>query len=57
MLELIGKPEFLAISTPNATTLDLMQAEVAICGGDCKVDEIGIGVGATTVEMAKLLNG
>ncbi len=56
MLERIGRPEFQTISTPNAVTLVQVHSEFASRSHDFVIAEIGVGVGATTLELARLLN-
>jgi SAM-dependent methyltransferase len=55
MLEKIGTPGFEMISTPDRTVLTLLQKCIDRCENPVYF-EIGIGIGATTVEVARLLN-
>ena len=55
MLEKIGTPGFEVISTPDRTVLKLLQ-ECLDRSENMVYYEIGIGIGATTLEVARLLN-
>jgi SAM-dependent methyltransferase len=55
MLEKIGTPGFDTISTPDRTVLRLLQECLSLCESPV-VFEVGIGIGATTLEMARVLN-
>jgi SAM-dependent methyltransferase len=55
MLEKIGTTGFEAISSPDRTVLRLLQECVERCDSPVFF-EVGIGIGATTIEVARLLN-
>lgn len=55
MLEKIGTPGFETISKPDSTVLRLLQECLAGCQSPV-VYEVGIGIGATTVEVARQLD-
>lgn len=55
MLEKIGRPGFETISTPDAVVLECLD-DVMSRKVDPVVYEVGVGVGATTVELAKRMN-
>lgn len=57
MLEKIGMPGYETLSAPDATVLRLLDGILGI-NSDPVVYEIGVGVGATTVEIAaRMANG
>jgi predicted O-methyltransferase YrrM len=55
MLEKIGTPEFSHISRRNRDALVTLKFALAV-NRNARVAEVGIGVGATTVEMAKMMD-
>lgn len=55
MLEKIGTPEFSHISRRNRDALVTLKFALAV-NRNARVAEVGVGVGATTVEMAKMMD-
>lgn len=55
MLEKIGKDPYKAISTPSRDALLAVDELIKVNGLNLTIAEIGVGVGATTVEFARKL--
>lgn len=55
MLEKIGSPEFATISAPNATVVSIAR-DLVLAGAEPVFYEIGVGIGATTLPVAEILD-
>jgi predicted O-methyltransferase YrrM len=56
MLEMVGAPGYETISKPAADVLAAVQSLLAV-GQEPTVAEIGVGIGATSVEVLRVLDG
>ncbi|WP_417411321.1 class I SAM-dependent methyltransferase [Hoeflea sp.] len=55
MLERIGKPEFASLSNPSVDAL-LVLSKLKIQKEELYIAEVGVGIGATTIEFCRMLN-